>query len=164
MLHNMTKIRGSLANIETGIAEIQRQQQTIYDLSKIILLKLDEVGPETTIGKSISLTRTVYNEQFSRMFRNPVEGGTQPSTLDPERMRAFARQIIFTDRMENLGVIKDQLVLSQIGGKDPLLRAYAKRAFEQIKSDPEKGLDPAYVYLEFAQESLPTSHKVHGPV
>jgi hypothetical protein len=155
MLHNMKEIRGSLANIETGIAEIQRQQQAIYDLNKIILLRLDEVGPETTIGKNISQIRTVYDEQFSRMFRNPVEGSTQPAKLDPERMRAFARQIIFTDRMESLlGVINDQLVRSQIGGKDPLLRAYAKRAFEQIKNDPEKGLDPAYVYLESVVDGL----------
>jgi hypothetical protein len=155
MLHNMEKIRGSLANIETGIAEIQRGQQEIYDLNKIILLKLDEVGPETTIGKNISRIRTVYDEQFSRMFRNPVEGSTQPTTLDPERMRAFARQIIFTDRMHDLlGVIHDQLVRSQIAGKDPLLRAYAKRAYEQIKNDPANGLDPAYVYLESAVDGL----------
>jgi len=155
MLHNMKEIRGSLANIETGIAEIQQQQQAIYELNKIILLRLDEVGPETTIGKNISLIRTVYDEQFSRMFRNPVEGSTQPTSLDPERMRAFARQIIFTDRMESLlGVINDQLVRSQIGGKDPLLRAYAKRAFEQIKNDPDKGLDPAYVYLESVVDGL----------
>lgn len=155
MLHNMEKIRGSLANIETGIAEIQRQQQAIYDLNKIILLKLDEVGPETTIGKNISRIRTVYDEQFSRMFRSPVEGSTQPTTLDPDRMRAFARQIIFTDRMHDLlGVIHDQLVRSQIAGKDPLLRAYAKRAFEQIKNDPANGLDPAYVYLESAVDGL----------
>jgi hypothetical protein len=155
MLHNMARIRGSLANIETGIAEIQRQQQAIFDLNRIILLKLDEVGPETTIGKNISLIRTVYDEQFARMFRNPVEGSTQPSTLDPDRMRAFARQIIFTDRMESLlGVIHDQLVRSQIGGKDPLLRAYAKRAFEQIKNDPANGLEPAYVYLESSVDGL----------
>jgi hypothetical protein len=84
-----------------------------------------------------------------------VEGSTQPTTLDPERMRAFARQIIFTDRMHDLlGVIHDQLVRSQIAGKDPLLRAYAKRAYEQIKNDPEHGLDPAYVYLESAVDGL----------
>jgi hypothetical protein len=155
LLHNMEKIRSSLANIENGIAEIQRQQQATYELNQIILLKLDEVGPETTIGKNISRIRTVYDEQFSRMFRNPVEGSTQPSTLNPERMRAFARQIIFTDRMDNLlGVIHDQLVRSQIAGKDPLLRAYAKRAFEQIKNDPAKGLEPAYIYLESAVDGL----------
>src|SRR5687768_341165 len=155
MLHNMEKIRGSLSRIETGIAEIQRQQQSIYDLNQVILLKLDEVGPETTIGKNISRIRTVYDEQFSRMFRNPVEGSSQPATLDPERMRAFARQIVATDRMHDLlGVIHDQLVRSQIAGKDPLLRAYAKRAFEQIKNDPTNGLDPAYVYLESAVDGL----------
>ena len=155
MLHNMTKIRGSLANIETGIAQIQEQQRQIYDLNKLILLKLDEVGPETTIGKNVSHIRTVYDEQFSRMFRNPVEGSTQPTSLDPERMRSFARQIIFKDRMESLlGVINDQLVRSQVGGKDPLLRAYARRAFEQIKNDPAHGLEPAYLYLESTLDSL----------
>ncbi len=155
MLHNMSKIRGSLANIEAGIAEIHRQQQAIFELNQIILLKLDEVGPETTIGQNISRIRTVYVEQFSRMFRNPSEGSTQPSTLDPDRMRTFARQIIFTDRVhESLGVIHDQLVRPQIAGKDPLLRAYARRAFEQIKNDPARGLDPAYVYLEAAVDGL----------
>jgi hypothetical protein len=155
MLHNMEKIRNSLAHIENGIAEIQRQQQAIYDVNQIILLKFDEVGPETNIGKNISRIRTVYDEQFSRMFRNPADGSTQPTTLNPERMRAFARQIIFTDRMDNLlGVIHDQLVRSQIAGKDPLLRAYAKRAFEQIKNNPEKGLEPAYIYLESAVDGL----------
>src|ERR1700756_2174956 len=102
MLHNMAKIRGSLANIETGIAQIQEQQRKIYDLNKLILLKLDEVGPETTIGRKSSHIRAVYDQQFARMFRNPVEGSTQPTSLDPERMRAFARQVIFKDRMENL--------------------------------------------------------------
>lgn len=155
MLHNMEKIRGSLANIEAGIAEIQRQQQDVYNLNKIILLKFDEVGPETTIGRNISRIRTVYDEQFVRMFRAPGEGSPQPTTLNPERMRVFARQIIFTDRMhELLGVIQDQLVRPQIAGKDPLLRAYAKRAFEQIKNDPAKGLEPAYVYLESAVDGL----------
>lgn len=155
MLHNMAKIRGSLANIESGIAEIQRQQAAIYDLNRLILLRLDEVGPETTIGKNISRIRTVYDEQFSRMFRNPVGGSVQPATLDPERMRTFARQIIFTDRMHDLlGVIHDQLVRSQIPGKDPLLRAYAQRAFEQIKNDPANGLEPAYIFLESAVDGL----------
>jgi len=155
MLHNMAKIRSSLANIETGIAQIQEQQRQIYDLNKLILLKLDEVGPETTIGKNISHIRTVYDEQFARMFRNPVEGSTQPTSLDPERMRSFARQVIFKDRMENLlGVINDQLVRSQVGGKEPLLRAYARRAFEQIKNDPAHGLEPAYVYLESTVDGL----------
>ena len=68
MLHNMEKIRSSLANIETGIAQIQEQQREIYDLNKLILLKLDEVGPETTIGRNVSHIRTVYDEQFSRML------------------------------------------------------------------------------------------------
>jgi len=155
MLHNMERIRGSLKNIERGIAEIQRQQQAVFELNQIILLKLDEVGPETTIGKNISRIRTVFDEQFSRMFRNPVEGAAQPTSLDPERMRTFARQIVFTDRMHDLlGVIHDQLVRSQIAGKDPLLRAYARRAFEQIKNDPAKGLEPAYVYLESAVDGL----------
>lgn len=155
MLHNMDRIRGSLANIETGIAEIQRGQQAIYDQNQVILLKLDEIGPETTIGQNISRIRTVYDEQFARMFRNPVEGGTQPNTLDPERMRAFARQIIFTDEVHTrLGVIHDQLVRPQTAGKDSLLRAYARRAFEQIKNDPANGLEPAYVYLESAVDGL----------
>ena len=155
MLHNMEKIRGSLSNIENGIAEIQRQQQTIYDLNRIILLKLDEVGPETTIGKNISRIRTVYEEQFSRMFKNPVQGGTEPSKLDADRMRVFAHQIIFTDRMHDLlGVIHDQLARSQIAGRESLLRAYANRAFEQIKNDPANGLEPAYTYLESAVDGL----------
>jgi hypothetical protein len=155
MLHNMTMIRGSLANIENGVAEIRRQQQAVYDLNKIILLRLDEVGPETTIGENISHIRTVYDEQFSRMFRNPEEGGPQPATLDPDRLRSFARQIIVTDRIHRrLGVINEQLVDSQIPGKDSLLRAYARRAFEQIKNDPAKGLEPAYLYLESAVDGL----------
>lgn len=80
---------------------------------------------------------------------------TQAATLDPERMRAFARQIIFTGRMHDLiGVIHDPLARSQIAGRDPLLRACAKRAFEQIKNDPANGLDPAYVHLEAAVDGL----------
>lgn len=155
MLHNMEKIRGSLTNIENGIAAIQRQQQEIYDLNRLILIKLDEIGPETTIGQNISKIRTTYNEQFSRMFKIPGSGTTQPSTLDPVRMRAFAHQIVFTDRThELLGVIHDQLVNPPIPGKDPLLRAYAKRAFEQIKNDPVNGLDPAYQYIESAVDGL----------
>lgn len=155
MLHNMEKVRGSLANIETGVANIQEQQREIYDQNRIILLRLDEVGPETTIGKNISRIRTIYNEQFARMFRNRQEGGEQPAALDPRRMRALARQIIFTDRVYDLlGTIDDQLVNSQTAGKDPLLRAYAKRAYEQIKNDPANGLEPAYAYIESAVDGL----------
>jgi hypothetical protein len=154
MLHNMEKIRGSLSNIETGIAEIQRQQAALYELNRQILLRLDEIGPETTIGQNISVIRTMYEEQFSRMFKRANEDGPQPAALDREKMRAFARDVIFTARVhEKLGVIHDQLVRKQIG-KDPLLRAYAKRAFEQIKNDPAKGLEPAYVYLESTIDNL----------
>lgn len=155
MLHNMEKIRGSLANIETGIANIQEQQRQIYDQNRLILLRLDEVGPETIIGERISKIRTLYNEQFVRMFRNPREGGQQPAALDPRRMRALANDILFRYEVHDLlGVIHDQLVNSQVAGKDPLLRAYAKRAFEQIKNDPANGLEPAYAYIESAMDGL----------
>lgn len=155
MLHNMEKIRGSLATIETGVANIQEQQREIYDQNRLILLRLDEIGPETTIGHNISTIRTIYNDQFSRMFRNPAEGGEQPVALDARQMRNLARQIIFTDKVNRLlGVIHDQLVNSQTAGKDPLLRAYARRAFEQIKNDPAKGLEPAYLYLESVVDGL----------
>ena len=50
-----------------GIAEIQRQHQEIYDLNKIILLKLDEVGPEMPIGKNISRIRGMRVSYLMRM-------------------------------------------------------------------------------------------------
>jgi hypothetical protein len=147
MLHNMEKIRGSLSNIENGIAQIQAGQEAIYNQNRQILLRLDEVGPETTIGQHVSHIRTVYKEQYAKLFTG--------STLNADRMRTFAHQVIFIDKVhDRLGIINDQLTATQIAGKEPLLRAYAKRAYEQIKNNPNAGLEPAYVYLESAVDGL----------
>lgn len=145
--HNLTKIRADLADIKTAISEIQEGQERIYNQNQRVLLRLDEIGPETTIGRDLAQIRTVYNEQYVPLFN-----GERSFTVD--RLRAFAHQIVFVTKVHDLlGVVNDQLTQPQIAGREPLLRAYAKREYEKLRT--EKGsLEPSYLYLESVVDGL----------
>ena len=148
VLHNLAKIRTQLDNLAKGISAIQEGQEQIYEQNKQILLRLDELGPETTIGKELSHIRTLYNEQYVPLFN-----GERAFTAD--RLRAFANRIIFTDKIhDRLGVIDDQLTVPQRAGQEPLLRAYATRAWEQVRAKNGASVEPAYVYLEAIVDGL----------
>lgn len=148
VLHNLARIRGQLDNISNGIAAIRDGQEQIFRQNQTVLLRLDEIGPETTIGKELSHIRTVYTEQYVPLFN-----GERAFTAD--RLRAFATRIVFTDRLhDRLGIINDQLTTSQRAGQEPLLRAYAARAWQQVQAKQGASIEPAYVYLESIVDGL----------
>ena len=145
--YNLAKIREELDNIKNGIAEIQRQQETIYNQNSQVLVRLNEIGPETIIGKNVSRIRTIWDDQFTPTFT-----GQRQFTRD--RMIAFANQVIFSDHVDKrLGEINDQLTRSQFGN-DTLLRSYAKRMKLQAEGKNDNRLDPAYDYLESVVDGL----------
>jgi hypothetical protein len=146
VMHHLTKIRAELENVKKGIAAIQEGQEQILAQNRQTLLRLDEIGPETTIGKELSHIRTVYAEQYVPLFSGERE-------FSAERLRAFANRIVFTDRIhDRLGIINDQLTVSQRSGQQPLLRAYATRAAEKVRAGA--GIEPAYIYLESIVDGL----------
>ena len=147
LAHNLAQIRADLTQIQHAIAAIQDNQDRLYQLNEQILLRLDEIGPETNIGKALSHIRTDWDEQYVPMF-------TGERSFNAERLLAFARQIIFEDKIhKQLGAINDQLAASQLG-RAPLLRAYAKRLSKRMEAQRDKRLDPAYHYLEAVVDGL----------
>jgi hypothetical protein len=145
--HQLSAIRTELANISEGITAIEQAQELIYNQNEQILLRLDEIGPETIVGKAVSRTRTVFNDQYVPLFT-----GERPFTA--ESLRAFAHQVIFVDRIHvHLGDIHDQLTRTQVG-KDPLLRSYAKRLSKRMEEQKSRKLDSSYEYMESILDGL----------
>ena len=63
--HRLGKIEGYVKAINAAVAEIQSKQDSLYRLNEQILIRMNEIGPETIVGKNITRIR--------------VEGGGEPS-------------------------------------------------------------------------------------
>ncbi len=147
LAHDVAAIRDGIAQIKSGIAAIQDGQKTLYNQNQQILVRLDEIGPETAIGKSLSRIRVLFNEQYTPLFtgQRPFAG---PALV------ALARQIIFVDKIDQeLGIIDDQLTHADFG-KETLLRSYARRMSLKMAAAGTRNLDPAYDYLESVTDDL----------
>lgn len=148
VMHHLEKIRADLVKIQEALEGISERQNQLYSQNERLLLRLDEIGPETNVGRNLSHIRTVFREQYAPLFAGERD-------FTDERLRNFAHQIVFVDKIhDRLGSINDQLTVSQVAGKEPLLRAYAKSLTARMRSVKSSDLDAAYQYLESVVDGL----------
>jgi len=143
LMDRLSKIAIRIQKIEMAVEQIQAQQTALVNQNKQILTRLNEVGPESIIGKSITHIRLDWNDQYIPLFT-----GKRPMT--PERTIAFARQIIFNDELhKELGTINDQLTQNNFGN-DTLLLSYGRRTLQTGTTN----LDVPYEYIQSVLQGL----------
>jgi hypothetical protein len=143
LVHRLSKIEEQVTKINTALEKIQQQQETLVSKNDQILTRMNEVGTESTIGKSVSQIRLDWNNEYVPLF-------TGKSTLTQERALAFAHRIVFTDELHRqIGIINDQLTQNSFGN-DTLLRSYGRRILQTGTSN----LDRPYEYIESVLQGL----------
>jgi hypothetical protein len=148
LVHRLSKIEAQVAKINAALEQIQQQQETLVSQNKQILTRINEVGAESTIGKSVSQIRIDWNDEYVPLF-------TGKRTLTKERALAFAHRIVYTDELHRqIGIVNDQLTQNNFGN-DTLLRSYGRRILQTGTSN----LDSPYEYIESVLQGLITQER-----
>jgi hypothetical protein len=143
LVKRLTDIETQISTINRDLEKIRQRQETLASQNEQILTRINEVGAEATIGKSVSQIRLDWKNEYVPLF-------TGTSALTEERALAFAHRIVFTDELHRqIGIINDQLTQNSFGN-DTLLRSYGRRFLQSGTSD----LDKPYEYIEAVLQGL----------
>src|SRR5205823_5770697 len=88
LTHRLTKIEKQVTAINKALQQIQHRQEALYNQNKQLLTRMNEVGPESIIGKSVTHIRLDWNDQYVPLF-------TAEREMTKTRALAFAHQIVF---------------------------------------------------------------------
>ena len=149
----LTHIARGIAELNDGLRQVQADQQTLLRDNQKILARLDEIVAETAAAPAIGDVRRLWDERFTPMIQ-------QKSELNAERLLAFADQVVNRNKVhEALGRIHGAIVDPQIGGKEPLLRLYARRMAIGMSEIQGASLEAPYDYLEAVLADLLTEQR-----
>lgn len=148
LVQRLTAIENQVTKINKKLDQIQQQQETLVNQNKQILTRINEVGAESAIGKSVAQIRIDWNDEYVPLF-------TGKRALTKERALAFAHRIVYTDELHRqIGIINDQLTQNNFGN-DTLLRSYGRRILQTGTSN----LDSPYEYIESVLQGLITQER-----
>lgn len=143
LVKRLADIETQVTKINSALEKIQQQQDTLANQNEQILTRINDVGAEVTIGKSVSQIRLDWKNEYVPLF-------TGKSALTEERALAFAHRIVFTDELHRqIGIINDQLTQNSFGN-DTLLRSYGRRFLQSGTTN----LDTPYEYIESVLQGL----------
>jgi hypothetical protein len=147
LVHRLEGIDKKVTAINNALAQVQQKQETLLNLNKQILIRMNEIGTETIVGKDLSRIRVDWKNFYTPMMAK--------DKFTKERALNFARQVVFEDKVgQALDEINDQLTHNQFGN-DTLLRSYARR----ILQGGSKNLEPPYAYIEAVMKDLITEQR-----
>src|ERR1041384_3369004 len=147
LVHRLENIDKKVTAINSALEKVQQKQETLLNLNKQILIRMNEIGTETVVGKDLSRIRVDWKNQYTPMMKK--------ANFTKERSLNFARQIIYEDKLNQaLDEVNDQLTHNQFGN-DTLLRSYARR----ILQGGPKNLEPPYAYIEAVMKDLITEER-----
>lgn len=148
LVHRLSAIEKQVTKINEKLDKIQQQQETLASLNKQILTRVNELGAEAAINKSVSQIRIDWKDEYVPLF-------TGKRALTKERALAFAHRIVYTDELHRqIGIINDQLTQNNFGN-DTLLRSYGRRFLQAGITN----LDSPYEYIESVLQGLVTEER-----